>query len=75
MENRGQKIFDWINARLAEGMTVLITTYTHQTRISPRTAKSWAKDGLDLFKVQGESCFIARGKSWDCIDFCKISAV
>lgn len=63
----GKKIYDWIKARTDEGMTVYITTYTKSTSITKKHME-WA------LRVNGDHCEMVRGKNWDSINFCKITA-
>lgn len=56
----------WISARLSEGRKVYIQTNT-------RTTVCFAKHA-DMFKATRSGAYLQRGKKWDCIDFCKISA-
>lgn len=69
-----RKKLAWINARLSEKRTVYISTSLHHTKVTPRTAASWAKTGDQLFKATKTGLYIRAGKRWDCIDFCKITA-
>lgn len=71
---KGERMFHWINERIAEGRTVYVTTALKATKVSPRTVASFKKDGHEVFKLAGGSCYMARGKAWDCIDFCRITA-
>lgn len=57
----------WMAARIAEGRTVLITTHLRQVRL---TAKHAA-----MIKATKTGAYVQRGKTWNCIDYCKISAV
>lgn len=63
---KGQEIHDWIMARLDEGRTVYATTYLVQIRI---TAKH-----RDCLRVSGDHCEVQRGKHWDSINGCRITA-
>lgn len=56
----------WINERFAEGRKVYIKT---ATRITVCTAKH-----AEMFRATRTGLYIHRGKNWDCIDFCQISA-
>lgn len=67
-------MIDFINDNLAAGRTIYVSTYTRSVKVTAKTAKAWADKGHNLFKLSGNSAFMARGKSWDCIDFCKITA-
>ena len=63
----GQKIYNWIKERTDEGKTVYITTYTRCTKIQKKHM-SYA------LRVKGNHCEMVRGKHWDSINFCKITA-
>ena len=56
----------WIKARLAAGDDVYVSTYLRATKYQPKHA--------DMFKAFKNGAYVQRGKSWDCIDFCKITA-
>lgn len=56
----------WVKARLAEGRTVAVTTYTKQTRYKPQHA--------DMFVARKNGLFVQRGKSFVCLNFSHISA-
>jgi hypothetical protein len=64
----GQTIFDWISARLDEGLTVYATTYLRSIKITKRN--------LDRgqVRVAGQHCEVQMGKRWDSINGCKITA-
>ena len=65
----------WIQARLAEGMTVYVSTRLRSTKVTPKAAKRWADDGLELFKIDRTgSLLIAHGRRYDCIDYCALGA-
>ena len=56
----------WIKARLAAGDNVYVSTYLRATKYQPKHA--------GMFKAFKNGAYVQRGKSWDCIDFCKITA-
>jgi len=64
-------IMDAINA----GKTVYIGTYLHCWKVTAKTLDRWTKAGIELFKVKGNSLYMAFGKRYDCIDFCAIKIV
>lgn len=61
-----------IETGLATGKTVDLITATRIVRITPKLAKSWEAAGLPVVKVQGESLYVARGRSYECADYCAI---
>jgi len=74
MEN-GQAKLDWIQQRLAEGMTVMVASYGHATKVTPKTAKRWAEAERPLFKVDSTGTLLmARGKHYDAIGGCALRA-
>jgi hypothetical protein len=70
--NTASEKFEAINKNLLAGKTVFIATYTKATKITPKTFKSWEASGHKLFKLAGNSLYMARGKKFDCIDYCSI---
>ena len=63
-KDRGQEIYDWIVTRINEGLTVYACTYYHATKIT--------KSAIDrgLVRYHNGHCEIARGRSWDSINYC-----
>lgn len=53
-----------IEETLARGGVVQVATQTKYTNYHPKHAH--------LFKYGRFSTYVARGKNWDCIDFCQI---
>ncbi len=68
------KTLTWIEARIAEGRTVYITTYTRSTKITPKTFNRFAAAGTPVFKADKNSTYMIHGNSYVCIDFSKVSA-
>ena len=68
------KTLTWIEARIAEGRTVYITTHTRSTKITPKTFSRFAAAGTPVFKADETSTYMIRGNRYDCIDFAKVSA-
>ena len=60
--------------RLDAGASLTISTMTHVMTISPKVYAKWQASGRPLFKfsADGSSAWIARGKSWDCLDYSAI---
>lgn len=65
--------FRTIEAALSLGVTVNLSTYTRVIAVTPKTAAKFAAAKAPLFKVSGESLFVARGRSFDCADLCAIT--
>jgi len=61
-----KKKLAWINMHLAAGRMVQIATYTKAWRYTAKNAPT--------LKATRTGLYIARGKSWDCIDGCDIRA-
>lgn len=61
-----------ITDALHAGKTVYVETMTRSTVITPKTAQRWANNGHTLFKVAGESLYMAVGRRFDCIDYCAL---
>lgn len=61
-----------ITSALALGHTVHIVTETRSTVITPATARKWAAKGLTLFKATPSGLWMASGRKFVCIDYCKI---
>ena len=62
----GTKIYDWVMERLDEGRTVYFTTYLRSTYIKKKHAH--------MIRVSGAHCEIQRGRHWDSVNGCKITA-
>ena len=58
---------------LEAGKSVMVSTCLHHTKITPKTLKSWQAKGLTLFRASGGSDYMASGKRFVCIDYCKIT--
>lgn len=63
---------EMIQKALTEGKTVIFANYLRAWKITPKTVANFAKAGVDLFKVKGKSLYMARGKNYDCMDYCAI---
>ncbi len=61
-----------INEAIKAGRTVYICNHMKQVKVTPKTYKKWADSGYYLFKDDGQSLYMARGKNYDCIDYCAI---
>jgi hypothetical protein len=64
--HNARKRIAWIQAKLAEGHTVQLTTYTTATRYKAKHA--------DMFRATRTGAYVQRGKAWDCIDGCHVTA-
>jgi len=53
-----------IQETLRSGLRVQVSTHLQSTVYDQRHA--------EMFKAKGNSLFVQRGKSWDCIDYCSI---
>jgi len=63
---------DAIIAAIESGKVVTVSTYTQSRAIYFKTLKKFREAGIPLFKVSDDSLYMARGKHYDCIDYCKI---
>ena len=76
MDKQAHKKLTWITERLADGMTVYLSTPLKHTKITPKLAQQFADDGHALFKIDGTgSLLIASGKHYDCIDYSALRAI
>lgn len=64
--HRARVLVGKINEALEAGAIVQLTTYTRATR--------YTRKHLGMFKATRTGAFVQHGKSWDCIDYCKITA-
>jgi hypothetical protein len=75
IENVAQKRLNAINESLDLGRTVLVRTATRTYKITPKTAAKWKAAGNLLFKVSGNSLYMASGSKFVCIDYTTLTAV
>lgn len=61
-----QVIWDWINARWDSGMTVYATNYLSSLKITPKNRS--------MVRLNGSHVEVQRGRHWDSIIGCKITA-
>lgn len=63
-----------IAEHIANGGTVYVSTDLRSTSITPKTWKRW-DDGATLFRIgkTSGSLYMARGRNWDCVDFCRFT--
>ena len=59
----GQKVFDFIKAKLENKMIIVVSTYLRAVQYDKRHLK----DLNTYFKVLNGELYERRGKSWDCI--------
>lgn len=64
--HKARKMERWIKARLAEGATVVISSYTKATKLTAKHA--------DMIRSDHVGCYVQRGKSWDDITLCAVKA-
>lgn len=62
----GEKVYNWIIARLDEGKTVYAASYGHILKIQNKHR--------DMLRHDGAHCMIQNGKRFESLMFCKISA-
>lgn len=62
-----------IEAAIARGETVYLSTYTRVTKITPKVvARFWAA-GRPVLKVLGDSLMLSEGRRYVCADYCAIT--
>jgi len=64
---------DSMLAAIESGSVVYISTHTRSTKINKAALDRWTKAGLELLKASGESMYMASGRKFVCIDYCKIT--
>lgn len=64
--HKARRMFRFILANLDAGNTVSVTTYTRSVNYKPKHRA--------MFKIVGRDVLVQRGKSWDCINLCRITA-
>jgi hypothetical protein len=68
-----QDLLTAIEKALASGKSVTFSTYLRATKVTPKTAKSWAGKGLTLFKIENDQLCIASGNRFESVMGCKIT--
>lgn len=63
---KARRRYNFIVRNLAAGNSVSLTTQTRSTNYRPKH--------IDMFKIKGKDVFVQRGKSWDCINYVKVTA-
>jgi len=58
---------------LESGRTVFISTHTHTTKVNLKALNKWRKAGYELFKASSKSLYMASGRKFVCIDYCRIT--
>lgn len=58
---------------IANGKTLYITTYTKSTKITAKTVSKFAALGIPVLKAKNNSMYMASGKNFVCIDYCKFT--
>jgi hypothetical protein len=64
--HKARRRFAFIVRNLEAGNTVSLTTATRSTNYKPKHK--------DMFKIVGRDVYVQRGKSWDCINYTKVTA-
>ena len=70
-----QEKLNRINEMIAQGCDVYFCTAYKSIKVNAKTVAKFANVGCDLFRVSGNSLFIAAGKRFDCVDGCAIRVV
>lgn len=63
---KARRMFRFITANLKAGNSVSLTTATRSTNYKAKH--------IDMFRLQGGDVLVQRGKSWDCINYVKVTA-
>ena len=74
MQSERVAFYSAMQEALAAGKTVTISTAYRATIVTPKAYAKWQASGKALFRfsADGSSAWMARGKAWDCIDYCAI---
>jgi hypothetical protein len=64
--HKARRMFRFIVSNLDAGNSVSVTTYTRSVNYKSKHKA--------MFKIVGKDVFVQRGKSWDCINGCRITA-
>jgi hypothetical protein len=66
---KAQTAYDWIHARLNDGLTVFVASQTRITKVSPKNAKSHNDNGKPVFKVSknGNDLLMIERNQYVCI--------
>ena len=70
---KAQEKMDQIIQHINKGRTVVISTCTRAAKIDTKVINRFKNVGRELFKVDGNSLYMSRGKHYDCIDYAKIN--
>jgi len=75
MKNTPAETLAWMLDALATGKTVRVATAWRVTDVTPKIAKKFADAGCPIFRASDKSIYMAAGRRYDCIDFCKIEVI
>lgn len=75
MKKTAAETLAWMLDALATGKTVRVATAWRVTDITPKIAKKFADAGHPIFRASDKSIYMAVGRRYDCIDFCKIDVI
>ena len=65
MDKNGAKKLAWVEERLAEGMTVYLTTYTRATKITRRNWERFKASGNPILKAgKGDALLMVEGRRY-----------
>ena len=65
-QHKARQRIKWMEIQWDAGKTVYVSTCTRITKIAPKHR--------DMVKATKTGVYVQRGRAWDCIDFCNISA-
>lgn len=69
----GTERMEAVVSAIESGKTVIFSTYTRAIEVSPKTLAKWRKNGHELFRADEKHLWMASGKSWTCMDYCRIT--
>lgn len=58
---------------LMAGKTVYLQTALKTVSLTQKSVDQWNAYGRPVLKLSGKSLYVARGKSYDCADYCAIT--
>lgn len=64
--HKARRMFRFIVSNLEAGNSVSLTTATRSTNYKAKH--------VAMFKIKGADVFVQRGKSWDCINYTRVTA-
>ena len=66
---------EWLESSIHAGKTVILSTFTRAYKVTPRTYSRFESAGHPVWKVSGESLWMASGRKYLCADGCAIQVL